>query len=65
MKKKTNISKWNKIGLCNRDLRAIYQTLRMKAKTILKQKHEKEYKCILKRLLDEKYKEIKGIIDED
>ena len=56
---KSKVSKWILIGVSQEDREKIYQKLRMKAKTILKQKHEKEYLRILKSLIKEEINALK------
>jgi hypothetical protein len=56
---KSNIGKWVKIGMSKEDRESQYQRLRAKAKTILKNNHQKEYLNIIKNLLEKELKEIK------
>ena len=49
-------SKWSLLGISNSKLRKIYSNSRVKANTILKNKHKKEYSKILKELMDKEYK---------
>lgn len=48
-------TKWKRVNLNSTDADYIYQRLRMKAKTILKSRHEKEYFAILNDLLELEY----------
>ena len=52
-------SKWNKLGIMKKDRNKIYSRLRLRAKLILKQRHIKEYKQILRKLYDDEYNILK------
>lgn len=55
MKNKKYKSKWKLVGISNEKLRKLYSNSRIKANTILKNKHKKEYSKILKRLMTQEY----------
>ena len=51
-------SKWQNLGINQKERNKTYSKLRSKAKTILKIRYRKEYLKILKRLLERKYQEL-------
>jgi hypothetical protein len=57
---KNYASKWIKIGITIQDRRKIYDSLRLKAKSILENKHKKEYLNILNKLLKKEYTKLKN-----
>ena len=61
-KRKEYKGKWKKIGINKIQREAIYTNLRSKAKTILKNKHRKEYLIILRKLIKLKLKAITIIL---
>lgn len=48
-------SKWRVLGIDKNKLKKIYSKNRIKANTILKRKHEKEYSIILNNLMNKEY----------
>ena len=58
--KKNYASKWIKIGITKQDRIKIYDGLRLKANSILKNKHKKEYSNILNKLIKKEYRTIKN-----
>ena len=51
-------SKWGLIGINKTKLKKIYSKNRLKAYTILKDKHKKEYSFILNKLMNNEYLKI-------
>lgn len=52
-------SKWFKIGISKKERNKTYSKLRLRANTILKHKHRKEYLKILKKLIKKEIRIIK------
>jgi hypothetical protein len=50
MRKKKYVTKYSKYGINKKEVRAIYERLRIKAYCILKNRHKQEYKKIMKEL---------------
>lgn len=59
IRKKYN-SKWKRIGISEPTLRAIYSNARIKSATILKNRHKREYKVIIKYIMKKEFIKIKN-----
>lgn len=58
---KSHIGKWYKIGVSHEDRDKIRERARSKAKTTLKNNHEKEYLKIVKGIQIEEYKRLEDL----
>lgn len=62
---KSYTSKWQIIGVERKDVKRIYQNIRQKSKTILINKHKKEYNKIMKKQLEKKFREYCRVVKNE